>query len=417
MSKSTLWVALAAAALGAGVAFLVLSFSTSEGETSGGPSGGPGGWGGGPQGPAVVETAVIERGSYTFRSEFVGTLRANARADLYAKTSGQIEALFADTGDPVRAGQPLARIDDDSQVQQVAQANAAVRMAEATLAQRQASREIAETTARRIRNLFGQNLVPQQDLDDAEAQLLGASAQVDVAAAQVTEAQVRLDAARVELDRTRIEAPFTGRIGRRYLDVGARAGTNEPVFSVVDLSVIKTTVPLTERDAVRVTPGQTATVHLETVPDRRFEGRVARMSSVFDPQTHTTEAEIEIDNAEGLLKPGMFATVSIDLQQMEEALLVPATAVVEEGSETWIFVTERVEPEGEAAPGPGSATWKARRVAVETLGGSLGSGQSRVAVASLGAPLKPGQQVVTLGQEDLRDGAPIRIAGGADGSG
>ena len=423
MNKTTVWVALGAAAVGAGVAFLLPSLSGNESGGSGAGFGGAG-WGGGPQPPAMVETADVERGTYTARAEFVGTLRANARAELYAKSSGQIEAVFADTGEPVREGQVLARIDDDGEQQQLARARASLRMAEATLAQREAGLEIAETTARRIRSLFEQSLLPRQDLDDAEARLLGARAQVEVARAQVTEARTEVDSARVELARTRVEAPFTGRIGKRYLDVGARAGTSDPVFSVVDLSVIKTTVPLTERDASRVSTGQAATVHTESFADRVFEGRVARMASVFDPQTHTTEAEIEVENPDALLKPGMFATVEIDFQKLEEALLVPATALVEDGRETWLFVADRAlasessdNGSGEAEPGAGdsaSPTWKARRVPVETLGGSGSEGDARVAVAPLGTRLVAGERVITLGQEDLREGAPVRLADTTD---
>lgn len=421
MNKSTLWVAVGAAVLGAGIALLVPSLSGKDVGVSGAAMDAfdGDGWGGGPQPPAVVETAGVERGTYTARAEFVGTLRANAQAELYAKSSGQIEAVFADTGEPVRQGQVLARIDDDGEQQQLAQTRASLRMAEATLAQREAGLEIAETTARRIRSLFEQSLVPRQDLDDAEAQLLGARAQVEVAAAQVTEARAEVDSARVELARTRVEAPFTGHIGKRYLDVGARAGTNDPVFSVVDLSVIKTTVSLTQRDAGRVSPGQAATVHTESFPDRVFEGRVARMASVFDPQTHTTEAEIEVDNPDVALKPGMFATVEIDFQQMEEALLVPSTALVEDGRETWLFVAEQApvreaSGDGPGEAGSGGASWKARRVPVETLGGSRSEGDAWVAVAPLGTRLVPGERVITLGQEDLREGAPIRLAGAAD---
>jgi RND family efflux transporter MFP subunit len=419
MNKTTLGVAVGAAVLGAAIALLAPSLTSRD------PTGPDGfsenfgdGWGG-PQPPAVVETAPVERGTYISRAEFVGTLRANAQAELYAKTSGQIEALFADTGEPVRQGQVLARIDDDIEQQQLAQAQAALRMAEATRAQREAGLKIAETTARRLRSLFEQNLVPRQELDAAEAQLLAARAQVEVAGAQVTEARAQVDSAQVGLARTRVEAPFTGRIGKRYLDVGARAGTNDPVFSVVDLSVIKTTVSLTEKDAGRVAPGQPATVRTESFPDRRFEGRVTRMASVFDPETHTTEAEIEIDNPDVVLKPGMFATVEIEFQQMDEALLVPSTALVEDGRDTWLFVAERA-PGGEASgdgpmeAGSGGAPWKARRVSVETLGGSGGEGAARVAVAPLGARLVPGERVVTLGQEDLKEGSPIRIAGAAD---
>jgi len=418
MNKTTVGVGLGAAVLGAGIALVAPSFS---GKGSGGDAGAGGGfnggWGGGAPSAAVVETAAVERGTYTSRAEFVGNLRANAQAELYAKTAGQIEEILAETGEPVRQGQILARIDDDREQQQLAQARATFRMAEATLAQRRAGREIAETTARRIRNLFAQNLVPRQDLDDAEAQVTAARAQVQVAEAQVEEARAQLDAARVELAQTRVEAPFTGRIGKRYLDVGARAGTNEPVFSVVDLSVIKTTVPLTERDAARVSPGQPATVRTESFPDRVFEGRVARMASVFDPRTHTTEAEIEVDNPDALLKPGMFATVVIDFERLEEALLVPSSALVENGRERWIFVAEQEtgggDEDGEEATDR-SPSWKARRVPVETLGEGRAEGDVRLAVAPVGTRLVPGERVITLGQEDLRDGAAIRLAEGSN---
>lgn len=376
------------------------------GMAPGGPSGGMGGFG-----PASVEVASVRRGEYVSSAEFVGTLQANATADLYAKLNGQILEMRADTGDRVRAGQVLARIDPGELGERVAQARAAQRMAEATLGERRAALGIARATAERTRALFEQQLVSQQQHDQAQAELQGAAAQVQVAEAAVSQARANVGAARAELEKALIVAPFSGTVGKRYLDKGAFAATNRPVFSLVDLSTIKTTVPLTEKDALRVRVGQSATVTLEADPSVQWQGKVARIASVFDPNTNTTQAEVEIANSDGRLKPGMFATVSIAFAVEPGALLVPRSAVVEDERDTFLFVAQKA-PAPPAAPGKDAEespppAWTAKRVPVKRIGTGTG-GRDQVAVEGL---LEPGQSVITLGQQELRDGASVRIAG------
>lgn len=416
-----LWILLTVVALAVGGWFLLAGPS----EEGVGGSGG-GGWGGGAgaRAPSVVTTAPVREGEYFARTELVGTLTANATAPLYAKVPGQITAIHADTGEAVRAGQVLAEIESDSQRKRVDQAEAAVAMSRATLTQREAARGIAEATARRTRSLAEQQLVPDQQLDTVEAELEGSRAQVELARAQVTEAEAAVAAARVEMERTRVRAPFDGVVGKRHLDAGARAGTNDVIFTVVDLSPIKTTVDLTARDATRVQPGQSATLETESFPEREFDGRVARLASIYDPETHTTEAEIEVDNPDGLLKPGMFATVQITFDRADRALLVPESAVVEDERAPYVMVAERdaesssgpprAERDGNGGEDGGPPAFRARRVAVETLG--VGSNlPGTVAVAAVQGDLEVDQQVITLGQGDLADGSRIIPSTGGPG--
>lgn len=359
-------------------------------------------------GPTSVEVAAVSRGDFVASAEFVGTLQARATADLYAKLNGQILEMRADTGDRVRAGQVLARIDPGELNERVQQAQAAQRMAEATMGERRATLSIARSTAERTRTLFEQQLVSQQQHDQAQAELQAAEAQVEVARAAVAQASANVGAARAELEKTLIIAPFSGVIGKRYLDRGAFAATNRPVFSMVDLSTIKTTVPLTEKDAARVRVGQAATVTLEADPAARFQGVVARIASIFDPNTNTTEAEVEIANADGRLKPGMFANVAIAFAVEPGALLVPRSAVVEDERDTFLFLAEEPDapPGGEQPAGPPS--WTARRVAVKRIGTGTDPQRDEVAIEG---PVRPGQSVITLGQQELRDGAPVLISG------
>lgn len=389
-------------------------------------AGGPGGWGGA-RPPAVVTTAPVEQGAFTVDAHFVGSLEATTTADLYARTSGPIVEMRADSGDPVRAGQLLARIEPDDAQKQVDQAQAALRIAEATLSQRQANLEVAQATARRTETLFEQDLVSQQDYDAVQAELVGARAQLELARAQIAQAQANLSGARLDLDKTRLVAPFDGWVGRRYLDLGDFAATNRPVFSIVDLSVIETTIPVTEADSARIEVGQPARVRTAAFPGREFEGRIARMASIFDPQTNTTEAEIEIVNEGALLKPGMLADVSVTYRTEPTALLVPASAVVEGETESHVFVAERVEAEeagpdrgvgparaeGEAAAAAGPR-WVARKVPVRVMG--TGSGGRAAVEAELDTGvLGAGARVVVLGQQALSDGAPIVLGEPATG--
>ncbi|HUP42752.1 MAG TPA: efflux RND transporter periplasmic adaptor subunit [Thermoanaerobaculia bacterium] len=375
---------------------------------------GPGGWSGGPP-PAVVTTAPVEQGAFAVDARFVATLEAKSAADLYARISGPIVQVYADSGDRVRAGQLLARIQPDEAEKQVAQAQAALRIAEATLSQRQANLEVAGATARRTEKLFEQDLVSQQDYDMVQAELVGARSQLELARAQIEQARTNLGSARLELEKTRLVAPFDGFVGQRYLDLGDFAATNRPLFSVVDLSTIVTTISITEKDAARVLVGQDARVTTQTYPGRVFEGQVARMASVFDPQTNTTEAEIEIDNPDAALKPGMFGAVSVTYRTEPTALLVPASAVVEGETESHVFVAERAAPEARSRPGggedepggaPAAPRWVARRVAVQVVGAGSG-GRSAIEPTAGGELLGSGTRVVVLGQQTLTDGAAI----------
>lgn len=349
--------------------------------------------------PAVVETVPISQGAFEAEMRFVGRLQALSAAELYARTEGPIVAISAGSGDRIRKGQLLARIDASEAQQRVEQARAALRMAEATLVQRRSDLNVARTTAERSTRLFEQRLVSQSDHDVARAELATAAAQVELASAQIAQAQANLNGALLALEQTKIIAPFDGFIGKRHLDLGAYATTNRPVFSVVDLSTIRTTIPVPADVAGQIQRGQNATVIADALSGEVFAGRVSRISSVFDPQTDTVEAEVEIANEQGLLKPGMFATVRVAYRTDPSAFLVPASAIVRNDRESWIFIADH-DP---------SSGLKARRVPVRASAADSRD-DARVAVEALTGSLDEEMEVVILGQENLREGDPITTA-------
>ncbi|HUO86672.1 MAG TPA: efflux RND transporter periplasmic adaptor subunit [Thermoanaerobaculia bacterium] len=408
MKRTTMIGAIALAA--AVVVTLALWRSGGDGAAAG--SGGPPmGRGGG--GPTVVSVGEVVRGDFTPETVYVGTLQADTSADIAVRSAGPLVEVSAEVGQRVRRGQVLARIDAADERERIAQARANLAMAEATLDQRRAALGIAQTTAERTRALFEQSLVPHQQLDAIDAEVAGARAQVAVAEAQVAQARAALSAGQVALEQTLIVAPFSGVVGRRYLDLGSYASQNDPVFQIADLSTIRVTVALPERQAALVEPGLPATLTLRSLPGETFRGQVARLSDILDPRSNTAEAQVEVSNPGGRLKPGMFAQVTISLPGQAEALLVPDAAVVEEEGRLWVYVVEEGRNVAGTTPGaspaagpPGEegSTLIARRRPVEVLGRSDG----RRAVAG---PLTAGERVITLGHEGIADGAAIRLEG------
>lgn len=360
---------------------------------------GPGGMGGpGGQGPVAVNIASVEKRAFSVRANFVGTLEGISFAELYPKASGQIVGIFAQTGDAVREGQVLAQIDPAEARERVRQAEASLRMAEATLSQRESAVTTTRLTAERTQTLFDQRLVSEQEQEDRHAALLSAEAGYRVAEAQVEQAQAALSSARLELENTRVRAPFSGVIGRRFLDVGNMAGSTRPIFTIVDISTIRTTVPLVERDASFIRPGQPARVTVPTLPGHTFEGYVARISPIFNRDTGSTDAEIEISNADMMLNPGMLVNVSIGYRGETDALLVPRASLIESEEDTYVFLLEQSD----------SASFRAKQVVVRVLGTDERIERNLVAIDGL---VEEGDQVITLGHETLRDGAPVRPSG------
>lgn len=350
--------------------------------------------------PAVVDLAPVQQGSFDAAVRFVGRLEAKSSAELTARTDGPITAVFAGSGDRVRRGQLLAQIDAAEAQQQVNQAAAALKMAEATVGQRRSSLELARSNASRSQKLFSENLLSQSDYDIVQGELSTSASQLELARAQVEQARASLNAARLKLEQTRVVAPFDGHVGTRHLDLGARATANTPIFTVVDLSTIRTKFSVPARDASHIRASQPATITVDALPGRDFTGAVSRVSSVFDPRTNTVEAEVEVNNADGALKPGMFGSVRISYRTNPTALLVPASAIQRSAEEQWVFVAE---------PSGADKALTARRVNLHVLE-SAGSTTSLVAVEPIEGALTPGASVIILGQEKLSDGASVVTA-------
>jgi RND family efflux transporter MFP subunit len=339
----------------------------------------------------TVDMAPASRATIAEELTVVGNLIGEATVDIVPKVAGRLETVNVRLGDSVRQGQLIAQLDDREIREQVRQAEASFEVGRATIRQREADLKFAETNLDRSRNLFTRQLLPRQSLDDAEARYQAASAQLDLARAQFDQAKARLDELRITLGNTRIVSPVNGFIGKRLLDPGAYASANAPVFSVVDIGVVRLVANLVEKDLRLVVVGTPARVDVDAFPGEQFDGRVGRLAPVLDPATRTAQMEIEIANPKFRLKPGMYARVALLVAKRDNALVVPRNAVLDIEGRRGVFLANG-----------GRAQFQVVEVGLQD--------DQRAEILS---GIREGQRVVTTGAASLREGDPIVVAGEA----
>jgi RND family efflux transporter MFP subunit len=398
--------------IGAWYAGVFSRSGTDTGAATGRPGGGAGGMGQMARPPMTVETAPVARADVTERLLVVGNLIGAATVEVAPKVSGRLRTVDVRLGDAVSRGQTLARIEDSEIVEQVKQAEASFEVARATIRQREADLKFAETSLERSRNLFQRELLPRQTLDDNEARYQAALAQLDLARAQFSQAASRIDELKITRSNTVITSPVDGFVGRRHLDPGAYVNTNTAVASVVDIRQVRLVVNLVERDIRRVTTGAEGVVDVDAFPGERFRGRVGRIAPVLDPATRTAEMEVEIDNPQFRLKPGMYARVQLITAERQNALVVPRNALVDVEGRRGVFVPVASEPPAAAAPASGPRRGGGQVALFREVQTGVQDGEQ---VEVLGG-LREGEVIVTTGATAVRDGDPLVVPGGQGGS-
>ncbi|HEX8687537.1 MAG TPA: efflux RND transporter periplasmic adaptor subunit, partial [Pyrinomonadaceae bacterium] len=326
--------------------------------------------------PAVdVTTApAIQRDLPRF-IEATGGLAADEQTDVAPIVGGRVVSVGVDLGTFVRQGQVIAQLDSgDARLRleqaqaALAQANSAVTQAEARIGLRpgqkfdptrvaevgaaRAAYDLAEKNLRRYEQLLESGDISRSAYDQQRAQrdqlreqyqaaLTQANqsyAAVQTARAAAQAAQVQIQQAQKGIRDVTIYSPISGYVTERAADVGEFVGTSNKIATVARTNPLRVRIDVPEQSIASVRAGQSVSVSVSTYPDRSFSGRVARVSPNVSAQSRTLTVEAEVENGEGLLKPGQFATIRVLLPQSDPAVLVPARAVRSDGTTARVFV-------------------------------------------------------------------------------
>jgi RND family efflux transporter MFP subunit len=323
-----------------------------------------------------------------------GALKPKEQVDVTAKATGRVIQLSVNVGDVVQQGQVIAMLEDSELQQQVASAEAALAVTQASLSQRGAELQNAELALKRAETLMEGGLIPAQDFETQKTSYQVLVAQVELARAQKRQAEAALKELNIRLEQSKIEAPINGQIANRYVDVGAVVGPTTPIVQVVNIATLITAASVPESDVSKLRIGNKAEIMVDAAADEVFLGRVARISPVLDPATRTATIEIEIANPQGRLRAEMFVRVELNLESTREAVLIPRESLVYRGELAGVYVlTEDQQPQFRIIE-----TGLTQENELEVLNN-----------------LQPGTRVIAKGAGLLREGDRISFAEGNGG--
>ncbi|MBI5463613.1 MAG: efflux RND transporter periplasmic adaptor subunit [Ignavibacteriales bacterium] len=308
----------------------------------------------------LVKTTKSKRETIVYQLKFNGDVLPIRQAAIFSKVSGNLEKNLVDMGAEVKVNQLLAVIDSTELHQQYQQVSATYYN----------NQQIFQ----RNKQLFERNLVSKQDVDNAEAAM--------------KVAQATLEAAATRLSYARITAPFAGTVTRRFLDAGALVTpSNSILFNLMDLDTVKVIVNVLEKDVPLVPRVKSANVVLDALADKEFVGSMAANSQAVDLTTRTMAVEVRVPNRSHIIKPGMFATVTLVWDEKRDALTIPTSCLLRDNDGYFVFVADNKT---------------ARRVRVQ-------AGAEQNFQTEILSGLSGEEEIISTGQQFVKDGGPINI--------
>ncbi len=255
------------------------------------------------------------------------------------KVTGIVQQIAVDLGDRVARGDTLVVIDDREFMQRLKQAKANLQLSEAQLERSRITQQLAEREYERAQRLKGQGLGTDQEMDSATAARDTSGAEIDLRKADVARMRAAVEEAQLGVANTRIISPMDGYVEARRVDPGALASPAMPLLTLVNTDPAKVVVHLPESDILLAEVGREATI---SVAGGRLEftGSVERVAPTLDIATRTTVVEINVPNADGKLRPGMSADVSIVAREESAALVIPEDALVLQQDRLMVFVVK-----------------------------------------------------------------------------
>ncbi len=337
--------------------------------------GGGGSQAGGQARSQPVQVSVAATDTISVEVDAVGTLEAQASAEVASQVDGTVSRIDFREGSHVPTGEVLVQLD-------ASKLEASLQAARASAAQAEAQADNLQRQVQRNRELLSQGAISKQAFDDLQSSYQSAEAQLGQARANVA-------LAREQLHDATIRAPFAGRVGERTFDVGDYVRKGDPLFTVTDDDTLQVRFTVPEQYADRVRTGSAMQVQLPGLAGQWFDGTVFFVSPTVDPQNRTMTVKAAVPNQDGRLRPGASADVRLVLERRPRAIVVPEAAIVPEQGRSFVYRVRAGEAE---------------RVPVTVGVRSAG----RVEIQS---GISAGDTVVTAGQQRLSDGSPVRIEG------
>jgi len=288
-----------------------------------------------------VETARPTVKTIHRKLKLPGEVLPFEQAALFARVQGYLESIPVDRGGFVKTGDVLAKIAVPEIEKQLAKEKAELGLCGPSIARDQAELRWREIVFKRLKDVAQKSahLVNQDSLDDAEGRFETARAGLEVTRAREAVLRAEMERTQTQIDFGTIRAPFDGVVTERWMDPGdlVQAGSTK-LLQVMRVDPVRVRIHIPQSDVPAVRQDSRTKVSIDELPGKTAEVPVARLFWALNRNTKTMAVEMDVANRDRAIRPGMFAHVTIELEARENALVLPAAALVSEKKRTSVFV-------------------------------------------------------------------------------
>ena len=319
------------------------------------------------QPPESVSSATVREEKWQGTLTAIGSITAVQGVTVTPEIPGSMREIAFESGAIVNKGDLLVRLDTSSE--------------DAQLRALEAQAELARITVARERTLRSQNLIPQSELDSAEATL--------------KQNQANADVLRTTIEKKTIRAPFAGRLGLRLVNLGQYLEAGKPIVALQSLDPVYVEFSLPQQELAQLKTGMRVGLTTDSYPGRQFDGKLTAITPNLDQSTRSVGLQATLANSDQLLRPGMFARVELLLPEEKKLLVIPSTSVLSAPYGDSVYVIE-----SKAGTNGAPSSLVVRQQFVRT-------GRSHGDFLSVETGLKPGDRIVSAGIFKLRNGMAV----------
>lgn len=370
-----------------------------------------------------VETETAEKGSLNKYLVVTGETKAYQKSDVVPRIQEEVEKINVKIGDKVKKNEVLIELNTIEKEIAVKQAEAALESAnanlddvlagsreeeikqlKASLKKAESALEVAKNNYQRQKELYEKDFISRQSLESAKNDLVSAEsdyqsaleslnlaeegatkAEIESARAEVENAEASLESAKLELARTKIKAPISGIISAIDIDNGEITASSS-VITLAQLDKLKIKIYLSQSNINKVSSGEKVKLYIAAV-NKEITGQIESISPVADEDKKSFPVEIVVDNSDSLIKAGMYAEVSLVVEEANDQIVISRSALVEESGNNYIYIIEDK---------------KAKKIEVEINV----KNDDKIAI---GNAIEPGIEVVVTGNDNLSNGDSVNV--------
>lgn len=307
--------------------------------------------------PLPVEVSVASTADIFATYQSTTNITSASEAPVIARVSGEVVEILVEEGDEVEEGQILARLDGERLKLEMIQARVNL--------------EKTRKAYERYVQLHERGLVSASTFEGLKFDMDALNATYELR--------------RLSYNYTKIRAPISGVVSSRNIKLGQHVMAGAPAFKITDTKSLVAYLSIPQTELSKISAGDSAEVRVDAIPEIEFSAVIDRISPTIDPRNGTFRATLYIDNQGGELAPGMFGRFNIAYEKHAGALLIPVAALLEEDSETVVYVVN-----------DGSASRREIVIGIESNG-----------FVEVLSGLEANEQIVVTGQNSLRDGAKV----------